>query len=137
MASTQTMLRSTNNRALVRVIGGAAADAETITLASLVASHQEVEEGGTPAVNIAKMIVSSNNGVTITRGATVVATVYGSINLDESDWVLNDANTEDLIVEFTGGPGMVLLELSKVSGYVLQIQPDQGGIYDDPDSVAN
>lgn len=137
MASSQTILRATNNRALVRVLGGAASDTEIVVLTDLTASHEEVEEGGTPTVNIAKIVVSTNNVVTVTRGETIVASFHGSMTLDESDWVITDENTSNIQIDFVGGPGMVLLELSKVAGYVTQIQPATFGIYDNPNAVVD
>jgi hypothetical protein len=118
MAATKTVLRVTNNRAVIRVVGTAAADTATITLnTDLVGSGDALTSGGTPTAIISKVKTSSANHVHLTRNSVDVGTFFGSDVIEESDWVLTDQPTSDVVVTFHGGAGMVLIELTKVSGY--------------------
>ena len=118
MAVTKTVLRVTNNRAVIRVVGTAAADTATIALATdLVGSGDALTSGGTPTAIISKVKTSSANSVTLVRNAVTVGAFYGSDVIEESDWVLTDQPTSDVVVTFVTGPGMVIVELTKVSGY--------------------
>lgn len=118
MAATKTVLRVNNNRALIRVVGTASSDTATITLNSdLVGAGDALTAGGTPTANIAKVKSSTANSITLVRNAVTVGAFYGSDVIDEADWVLTDQNTSDIVVNFVGGAGMVLLEVTKVAGY--------------------
>lgn len=118
MAATKTVLRVNNNRAVIRVVGTAAADTATIALATdLVGSGDALTSGGTPTAIISKVKTSSANSITLVRNAVTVGAFYGSDVVEESDWVLTDQPTSDIVVTFVGGAGMVLIEITKVSGY--------------------
>lgn len=118
MAATKTVLRVNNNRAVIRVVGTAAADTATIALATdLVGSGDALTSGGTPTAIIAKVKTSSANSITLVRNAVTVGAFYGSDVVEESDWVLTDQPTSDIVVTFVGGAGMVIIEITKVSGY--------------------
>lgn len=118
MAAVKTVLRCTNNRALVRVTGTAASDTITITLNSdLVGSGDALTAGGTPAANIYAAHSETANQITLTRNGTLVGSFFGAGPFATPDMVLNDQNTSDIVVTFVGGPGMILLDLTKVNGY--------------------
>ena len=118
MAATKTVLRVNNNRAVIRVVGTAASDTSTISLATdLVGSGDALTSGGTPTAIISKVKTSSANHVHITRNSVNVGTFFGSDVIEESYWVLTDQPTHDIVVTFNGGAGMVLIEITKVSGY--------------------
>lgn len=118
MAATKTVLRVTNNRAIVRVIGTAGADTATITLNSdLVGSGDALTAGGTPTANISLIKSSTANNISITRGAATVAVMYGDSVIDQPEFVLTDGNTADIVVTFNTGGGMILLDITKVAGY--------------------
>jgi len=118
MAATKTVLRVNNNRAIVRVVATAGGDTSTITLNSdLVGSGDALTAGGTPTAIIAKVKTSSANSITLVRSSVTVGAFYGSDVVEESDWVLTDQPTSDIVVNFVGGAGMILIEITKVSGY--------------------
>jgi hypothetical protein len=118
MAATKTVLRVNNNRAIVRIVGTAGGDTSTITLNSdLVGSGDALTSGGTPTAYVTRVKTSSANSVTLVRNGVTVGAFYGSDVIEESDWVLTDQATSDIVVTFVGGAGMVILELTKVSGY--------------------
>jgi hypothetical protein len=43
-------------------------------------------------------------------------------------WSDNEENGSDIVVDFTGGQGAVVLELAKVSGYGSQQHQNQGDL---------
>lgn len=135
MAATKTVLRVSNNRAIVRVVGTAAADTATIAFADLVGSGDALTVGGTPRANIARVKTSSANSITLVRNTTTVATFFGSDAIEESDWVISDVNDQAIVVTFVGGPGMVIIELAKIAGYSPKEESAQFGAYDDPTAV--
>ena len=135
MAATKTVLRVSNNRAIVRVIGTAAGDTATIAFADLVGSGDALTVGGTPRANICRVKTSSANSITLSRNGTLVAAFYGSDAIEESDWVISDVNDQAVLVTFVGGAGMIIVELSKISGYSPKEESAQFGAYDDPTAV--
>ena len=138
MAATKTVLRVTNNRAIIRVVGTAASDTATISLATdLVGSGDALTSGGTPTAIISKVKTSTANHVHITRNSVNVATFFGSDVIDESDWVLTDQPTHDIVVTFNGGAGMVLIEITKISGYSPKFETASFGAYDNPAVVGS
>jgi hypothetical protein len=137
MAATKTVLRVSNNRAIVRVIGTAAADTATIAFADLVGTGDALTVGGTPKANIARVKTSSANSITLTRNTTVVAAFYGSDAIEESDWVISDVNDQAIVVTFVGGAGMIIVELSKIDGYSPKEESNQFGAYDNPNVVGS
>lgn len=138
MAATKTVLRVTNNRAIIRVVGTAGGDTATIALATdLVGSGDALTSGGTPTAIISKVKTSSANHIHITRNSVNVGTFYGSDVIDESDWVLTDQPTSDIVVTFNGGAGMVLIEITKISGYSPKFETASFGAYDNPAVVGS
>jgi hypothetical protein len=137
MAATKTVLRVSNNRAIVRVIGTAAADTATIAFADLVGTGDALTSGGTPRANIARVKTSSANSITLARNGTTVGAFYGSDVIEESDWVLSDVNDQPIVVTFVGGAGMIILELSKVDGYSPKFETASFGAYDNPAAVGS
>ena len=138
MAATKTVLRVNNNRAIIRVVGTAASDTATISLATdLVGSGDALTSGGTPTAIISKVKTSTANHVHITRNSVNVATFFGSDVIDESDWVLTDQPTHDIVVTFNGGAGMVLIEIAKISGYSPKFETASFGAYDNPAVVGS
>lgn len=135
MAATKTVLRVTNNRAIVRVIGTTAGDTATIALnTDLVGAGDALTSGGTPTANISMVKTSSLNSITITRNSTVIAAFYGSDSTDQPEFIFSDAPTNDIIVTFVGGGGMILLDITKVAGYSPKFEP---GSFGGGDNIAN
>jgi hypothetical protein len=135
MAATKTVLRVNNNRAIVRIVGTAAADTATITLNSdLVGTGDALTAGGTPTANIAMIKSSTANSISITRGAATVAVLHGSDLLDTPEFTIADGNTSDIVVTFNAGGGMILLDITKVAGYSPKFESAQFG---GGDNIAN
>jgi hypothetical protein len=118
MAATKTVLRVNNNRAVIRIVATGGGDSSSIALNSdLVGTGDALTAGGTPTAIIAKVKTSTANSINLLRTGVTVGAFYGSDVIDESDWVLTDQPTSDIVVNFVGGAGMVLLEITKVAGY--------------------
>ena len=138
MAATKTVLRVNNNKALIRIVGTAADDTATISLATdLVGSGDALTAGGTPKVTIPRVKTSSANSITLTRNSKVVGAFYGSDSIEESDWALTDEQTSDIVVTFVGGGGMIMVEVSKIDGYSPKFETAEFGSYDNPSVVGS
>jgi hypothetical protein len=128
MAATKTVLRVNNNRAIVRIVGTAAADTATITLnTDLVGSGDALTAGGTPTANISMIKSSTLNSITVARNGTTVAALYGADLLDQPEFVQADSNTSDIVVTFVGGAGAIWLDITKVAGYSPKMESAQFG----------
>ena len=138
MAAPKTVLRVNNNRAIVRVVGTAAADTATITLnTDLVGTGDALTSGGTPTANIAMIKSSTANHIHVTRNSVQVATMYGGDLIDQPEFVLSDQNTFDIVVSFQGGAGMILLDITKVAGYSPKFESAQFGGGDNINAVGS
>jgi len=128
MAAVKTVLRCTNNRAIVRVTGTAAADTATITLSTdLVGSGDALTSGGTPTANIYAAHSETANQITVVRNSVLVGSFFGAGPFATPDVTLNDQNTSDIVVTFVGGPGMIVLDLTKVAGFSPKFESAQFG----------
>ena len=135
MAATKTVLRVTNNRAIVRVVGTTASDTATITLNSdLVGTGDALTAGGTPTANISMIKSSTLNSITVVRNSVTVAALYGADLLDQPEFTLTDQNTSDIVVTFVGGAGAIWLDITKVAGYSPKFESAQFG---GGDNIAN
>jgi hypothetical protein len=135
MAAVKTVLRCTNNRALIRVTGTAAADTATITLNSdLVGSGDALTSGGTPTANIYAAHSETANQITVVRNSVLVGSFFGAGAFTMPDIVLNDQNTSNIVVTFVGGPGMILLDITKVDGFSPKFE---SGSFGGGDNIAN
>jgi hypothetical protein len=139
MAATKTVLRVNNNKAIVRIVATAAADTSTISFADLVGTGDALTSGGTPRANIVRVKTScaSTTSITLTRNTTVVGAFYGTDVIEESDWVISDVNDQAIVVTFVGGPGMIIIELSKIDGYSPKFESATFGAYDNPTVVGS
>lgn len=138
MAATKTVIRNNINKCLIRIVGTAASDTATVDLdVDCLGSFEGLTAGGTVRVNIAKVKTSSLNSITLARNGTTVGAFYGSDIIDESDWVLTDQNSSDIVVTFVGGAGMVLLELTKVEGFSPEFESASFGGGDNINAVGS
>jgi hypothetical protein len=138
MAATKTVVRNNLNKCLIRIVGTTSGDTSTVDLdVDCLGSFEALTSGGTVAVSIAKVKTSSATSITLARNGTTVGAFYGSDIIDESDWVLSDQSTSDIVVTFVGGPGMVLLELTKVSGFSPEFEPGSFGGGDNINAVGS
>lgn len=129
MAATKTVLRNSINKCLIRIVATTSGDTSTVDIDTdcLGSGFEALTTGGTVRVNIAKVKASTGNSITLVRNSVTVAALYGSDILDEADWVITDQNTHDIVVTFNSGPGMILLELTKVSGFSPMFESAQFG----------
>ncbi len=138
MAVTKTVVRNNINKCLIRLVGTASSDTATVDIdTDCLGAFEALTSGGTVRVNIAKVKTSSANSITLVRNGITVAAFYGSDIIDESDWVITDQNTHDIVVTFVGGAGMALLELTKVEGFSPEFESAQFGGGDNINAVGS
>lgn len=140
-AARTTIIKNTNLETIVKIEGSSADTAATITLTNLTASTQELVGGGTPTVNITKIISAGllTSGVTITRNSVVVMTCAPEnapiINLTQDGISDTVQNTQNIVVTLAGAASVTYLVLRKVSGWVTKVENATYGAYDDPTRV--
>ena len=124
MATVKTIFKKTYGEALVKVAG--TASEETISLATdLLSTNSELEDGGTPTVNIAAVAWTGvpTGVITITRNSIIVMTLNAGASgfLDFGGQIFPPdpiENTSDIVVTISGGQAECWIRLRKVSGYV-------------------
>lgn len=141
MAVTKTVLKNTNQEAVVKIGGTGAAD--TITLDSDILSASQVLDGATQTVNIVKIINAGAIGskAVITRGATEVCVLtpesQSSLLFNDYGFVDSQANTDDVTVTISGAEAYVYIILHKVGGYKTKVEEATFSIYDDPNAAGS
>jgi hypothetical protein len=139
MAVTATVLKNTNQEAIVKVAG--TADSATIILSELVAATQEVIEDADLEVNLVSVSWTglASSTVTIARNSVNIITVNAAgsdiIDMSGRGYVDTIENTEDIVVTIGGAEAQVWLTLRKASGYATKVEPATYGAYDDPTRV--
>ena len=116
MAAVKSLLKLTQVQGVVR----ASADAgEAVTIDLSVDLKKSTETVTTPVVNISRVhwYCDKNASVTVTRNSVDILHVHGTGYTDWYGFTENTENDEDIVVSFTAGSGVVILELSKVGGY--------------------
>lgn len=135
MAVTQTIIKRTQNEAIVKV--GGTAGSSTIALADLV-SHNQVLDGATQVVDIVGVTVTGllTSAITITRGGVPTLAFAGenSAIFDFEGQGFRDStnNDEDVVVTIAGAESHAYITLRKVTGYVTTVEGAAYGSYDDP-----
>lgn len=138
MAVTKTVVRNNINKCLIRLVATTSGDTSTVDLdVDCLGAFEALTSGGTVRVNIAKVKTSTANSITLARNGVTVGAFYGSDIIDESDWVLTDQNTHDIVATFVSGPGMILLELTKVDGFSPEFEPGSFGGDDNINAVGS
>lgn len=137
MAATKTVVRNNINKCLIRIVATAGGDTSTVDIDTDCLGSFEALSGGTVGVTIAKVKCSTANSITLVRNGVTVGAFYGSDIIDESDWVLSDQSTHDIVVNFVSGAGMVLLELTKASGFSPKFEPGSFGGDDNINAVGS
>jgi hypothetical protein len=136
-----TIIKNTNLETIVKFEGSSADTAATIDISTLTASTQALVAGGTPTVNIVKLISSGllTSGVSIARNSVVVLACAPEnspiINLTQdgiSDTIQND---QDIVITLTGAASVGYLVLRKVAGWETKVENATYGAYDDPTRV--
>jgi hypothetical protein len=115
MTATVHYMTKTHNRAVVKIVGTAAADTATIDITSdLVVAGQTASS---PKVGISGLAysVSSSGDVTVSRNLVPVFKLFGH---DTLQYGSNEQATQNIVVTFnTSAGGTLILELSKTSGF--------------------
>lgn len=132
-----TIIKNTNQETVVKFEGSSADTAATITLTDLTASTQSLVVGGTPTVNIVKLISAGllTSGVTVTRNSIVVMAAAPEnapvINLTQDGISDTVQNTQNIVITLAGAASVGYLVLRKVSGWATKVEPATYGSYDD------
>jgi len=136
MAATKTVTKKTNQDAHVRIIATANADTSTISLATDLKLANEVTASLTQKVIITQVAFTSSSNITLTRNGVVVANYHGTGSFVDSEFVIIDEPTSDIVVTFAGA-GMINLKLKKIDGYTDPIETGAFGIKDNPAVVGS
>ena len=140
MAVTKTILKNTNQEAIVKIAGTAAA--ATIDLQTDILASSQALLGGTQTVNIAgiQWVGLPTSTVTITRNAVNILTLPGG-GADYMEFAAGSGfvdtieNTSDIVVTIAGAEAQCYLILRKASGYVSKVETATYGAYDDTTRV--
>ncbi len=127
MAVTTTVLKLTQVHGIVKV-HGTNGDTATIGLATTLKKSSETQSS--PKVNIRglKWFCDKNAGITITRNGATVYHLHGNGAVEYLGFSDNQEQGSDIAINFASGDGVVILELSKVSGYGSQQHQNQGDL---------
>lgn len=138
MAAVKTVLKKTTNKVIVRVTATTAADSATIDLQTDCKLTNETLVAGADSqlVNISKVFWSTGTDVKLERNEVLVSHFFGGGVVDESDWVIADQQSKDIVITFSG-PGTIMLLLSKVAGFNTPIEDAQFGGGDNPTAVGS
>lgn len=140
MAVVKTVLKSTEQEAVVKVAGTAAA--ATITLATDILAASQALDGETQTVNIVGLVwTGATDGIIqITRNSVVIATLQANAAgaLDFSGQAMipeTISNTHNIVVTISGAQAECWVRLRKVSGYKSKVEYATYGAYDDETRV--
>jgi hypothetical protein len=140
MPVAKTILKNTNQEAVVKVAGTAAST--TIDLSSDLLAASQALDGETQTVNIAGLVwTGATDGIIqITRNSVVVATLQSNAagGLDFTGQMMIPEtinNTSDIVVTISGAQAECWIRLRKVSGYATKIEYATYGSYDDETRV--
>lgn len=134
----KTILKNTQTVAIVKCAGTTLND--TIALNTELRLANQI--GGTPNVAIAHVQWACSPGtsdaVTITRGGTVVLTLYqnGALDFAGNGGFLETVGAASDIVVTSVGTAQVYLTLRK-QGYISTVEPEYFGSYDNPAVVGS
>jgi hypothetical protein len=127
MAITSSILLSTRQRYVIQLIATAVGDSSIITTTSLTRTEETTSTAALRTVNIQGAVCNvpdngSASGVTIRRGTssdTLVLQLHGSSEFPGNQQYpqITAGNTSSIFVNF-GLPGMLILDLRKVAGFV-------------------
>lgn len=139
MAVVKTVIKNTNQEAVVKISGSAAA--ETIDLQTDILAATQALDGATQTVNIVSAIATGSLGsnILVTRNSVNVlafAPENGSkLQLNDTGFVDTQENTSDITVTISGAEAQLYLVLRKASGYATKVETAQFSIYDNVNAV--
>ena len=140
MTVAKTFLKISDSEAVIKITG-VAADSATITLGTdlLHGTSQVVDGVIAPTVDITGMAWTGavNGVIQIVRNSVVITTLQaGAAGYLEftGQYMTPDTtnNTDDIVVNITGGQSELWLRVRKVAGYKSKIEDGWYGSYDDP-----
>lgn len=136
MAVVKTVVKNTNQEAVVKVAGTAAA--ATIDLSVDLLAATQALAGATQTVNIAGLVWTGATGgiITLTRNNIVVVTLQANASgaLDFTGQMMIPeviSNTHDIVVTISGAQAECWIRLRKVGGYATKVETVVFGAYDD------
>ena len=123
--ATKAILKLTQVHGVVKVRGTGSA---TIALATDLKKSTETQSS--PLVNIRTIhwALSVDSTATVTRNSEIIYYLSGTGKMEFLGWSDNEEHGSDIVVDFSSGTGVVVLELAKVSGYGPQQHQDQGDL---------
>lgn len=140
MAVVKTVLKNTNQEAVVKVAGTAAA--ATIDLNADIVASTQVADDGAQTVNIIGLVWTGAAGgvITITRNSVVITTLQanaaGALDFSGQQMIPETINnTHDVVVTISGAQAECWVRLRKVTGYTTKVEPATYGYYDDETRV--
>lgn len=140
MAVRKTILKNTNQEAIVKIAGTAAA--ATIDISADILASSQALDGATQTVNIvgAKWHGLSGSTITVTRNSVNILTLPGDAPHDidmaaGSGFIDSEQNTHDITVTIAGAEAQCYLILRKVGGYATKVETPVYGAYDDESRV--
>jgi hypothetical protein len=140
MPVAKTVLKNTNQEAVVKVAGTDAS--ATIDLSVDLLAASQALDGGTQTVNIAGLVWTGAIGgvITITRNSVVIASLQSNAAgaLDFTGQMMipeTIQNTSDIVVTVSGAQAECWIRLRKVGGYATKVEPATYGSYDDETRV--
>jgi len=119
MAVTKTLIKNDRQRAVVHIIGTAAGDSSTVALTELLAADETSSGTLRANITVAYANTDGSSGVTISRNSTPVLKLHTFSEYPGANQLPSIAigNNSSIVVTF-GDPGMVVLDLRKVEGFV-------------------
>lgn len=136
MAVVKTVVKNTNQEAVVKVAGTEAA--ATIDLSVDLLAATQALAGATQTVNIAGLVwTGATNGIiTLTRNNIVVVTLQANASgaLDFTGQMMIPeviSNTHDIVVTISDAQAECWIRLRKVGGYATKVETVVFGAYDD------
>ena len=123
--ATKAVLKLTQVHGVVKVRGTGSA---TIALATDLKKASETQSSPKANIRTLHWALEVGTTATIARNSVVLYHLSGSGKMEFMGWSDNEENGSDIVVDFTGGQGAVVLELAKISGYGSQQHQNQGDL---------
>lgn len=140
MAVVKTVLKNTNQEAVVKVAGNAAA--ATIDLNADIVANTQVADDGDQTVNIIGLVWTGavDGIITITRNDVIITTLQagaaGALDFSGQQMIPETINnTHDVVVAISGAQAECWVRLRKVTGYTTKVESATYGYYDDETRV--
>ena len=140
MAVRKTILKNTNQEAVVKVAGNSGNT--TIDLSTDLVAGTQVASGDTQTVNIVgiRWVGLSGSSIAFIRNSVNVLTMPGDapngLGMAEGNgFVDTEQNTHDITVAITGAEAQCYITLRKASGYATKVETAVYGAYDDETRV--